>query len=226
MRAISIQVPGSSSTVAKVVEQLKAAGANASYNGPVPRGALVVRWGIGGPKLTELGYLTRAGVPTPRYSSEPVRGWLPRRMHHAEAKDFTNPPTIGDFYTEPVFTNHEFRVHVIHDFAFRTQYKALPEGTRALVYNGVPIRNHSLGWKFDPNPHRRFTEATLNLMRDTSRAAVRAMGYDMGAVDVGLIVGSNGHIPDRAVVFEVNTRPSMDEYTRQAYVDALLQLAR
>lgn len=231
MRPIIISVLGSPSSVAaKIVEQLVTAGATA-YNGFPSRlnlqTPLVVNWAQGGDKFYELSRLARAGVPTPRHSQAPLPGWIPRRRHHQEALDFTNPPECGDFWTEPTYTDNEFRVHVIHGSAFRIQHKYLQNGVHPLVKYGVPIRNHSLGWTFNPNPD--FPRAVLELVRDAARAAVRALGYDMGAVDVGFIwpdaFGRASGEAGKPVVFEINTRPSMDEYTRTAYVQALLKLA-
>lgn len=221
LKPIVIYVPRASSVVSQIVEQLNGDGAEAYCNPESrPRNAVVVDWGMGGNKYAELRALAQSRVPCPRHSSAPAPGWIPRRRNHHEARDFTNPPGVsepGVFWTEPVQTEHEFRVHVIHDQAFRTQYKYLPDGVTPLVKYGVPIRNHSLGWKFDPHSHRRFAPGVLNQITDAARAAVRALGYNFGVVDVGL----NSH----PVVFEINTRPDMDEYTRTAYVQVLKQLA-
>lgn len=82
--------------------------------------------------------------------------------------------------------------------------------------DGVTIRSRRNGWII-----RHDTSAAINdAARRVAKAAVAAVGYDLGAVDM---LDKGG---DRYVVLEVNSRPAIrDPYTLTAYADAIRRWA-
>lgn len=100
----------------------------------------------------------------------------------------------------------EFRVHVFDGKVIKTSEKIGGRGE---------IRTHRNGWTFR-NPTVSFEERQP--LRKQARRAVKALGLDFGAVDVGLT--SDGI----AYVFEVNTAPGLTSQTSSTirhYVDAI-----
>ena len=174
---------------------------------------LIVCWGYslspsfnilnaGGPKgdkWKELTLLADANISIPDFSKSYRKGWYARRFHHHSASDLRQNLTSGDYYTEPIACTHEYRVHALLGQT-RSALKVPKDRTAHPVF-----RTHSLGWIFDyhVNPSYRIIEE--------AQKAVAAVGYDFGAVDVG--VKQDG----TPVVFEVNSAPTLSPATAAWY---------
>lgn len=98
----------------------------------------------------------------------------------------------------------EYRVHVIDGRVVKVQEKTLPNvitSEQATNWRRDPlIRTHRNGWQFMiPELPKR----DRGPIKEEAKKAVRALGFDIGAVDVG--VNTSG----QPVVFEVNTAPGL-----------------
>lgn len=196
----------------------------------VPAGSVVVNWGAGNDfppnvkvlnrqvshnKYGELRKLAEAKVPVPEHSlakPKPYDGWLARTKNHTEAKDLLAGITTGDYYTKYVETVREFRIHVYNGVSVRAAVK-LPRTT-----NPHPrFRSWTAGWKLDYGASPEFMKQRY---RDVAKAAVAALGYDFGAVDLG--VKADGS----CVVFEVNSAPGLEGNSIAAYGKVFLEAGK
>lgn len=181
----------------------------------LPRANLVINWGFRNPldvglnnaivgnKLEELEKLKAAGVNTvnfsrerPNYADTTIGFWLARRNTHRAGNDLAENLLIGDFYVQKISNvRHEFRVHVFKDKSIRAGIKKAKEGAHPW------IRSLKQGWALD---YGALCQQNINnKVRNAAKAAIAALGYDFGAVDVALL--SDG----KALVFEVNSAPGL-----------------
>jgi glutathione synthase/RimK-type ligase-like ATP-grasp enzyme len=124
-------------------------------------------------------------------------------------KDTSNDSFTNDrgYFEESQVAKREFRVHVMDGVAFYVDEKRPRErGHEAL------IKNMANGYKFR-RPLREFPPEVIS----ESIKAVKALGLDFGAADVG--VNSEG-----VWIYEVNTAPSLRTKTRKLYQKALVRL--
>lgn len=113
-------------------------------------------------------------------------------------------------YTERIRKKDEFRVHVFGDQVIDVAEKRLKRGKATEENRNAFVRNHENGWIF---AHENVV--CPENVKNEALKAVRALGLDFGAVDVG--VDKNGV----AYVFEVNTAPGLEnQQTIAAYVQA------
>lgn len=177
-----------------------------------------VRWGRGGGnKYEELRRLFQAGVPVPRHALSEIDPSiiafprLGRAFRHTQAFDLLWPLRNPDFYVEKIDTIREHRIHVFDDRVIRVQ-------TKQPTPNATPhpwIRSESSGWTLVARPD--LTALVPRGARTIAKEAVRALGYEFGAVD--LAVKTDGGI----VVWEVNTQPGMGDGTADVYARILMQ---
>lgn len=187
---------------------------------------LTVRWGtlsggegsrvilnrylLGGRKLRELVLLKDAGVRCVEFRTAPPREpsaaeWVPRAGYHEGGTDLDpGACTSPAFFTRFVSTAQEFRVHVFRGVCIDSALKYPTAGAHPW------IKNHTHGWYFD---YARGAPAPA--VREAI-AAVRAVRYDFGAVDVGV---RHSGVP---VVFEVNSAPGLEPPTAGVYAQAIL----
>lgn len=171
-------------------------------HGPVVRNS---RGPIG--KIEELRAYVSESVPTVRWTAASARpeGWLARTRQHQEGRDLSADLSRGDYYVmreEDVV--REFRIHVLHERSIRAAVKVAGEGAHSW------IRSHRLGWRLDYG--QECQRQLSSIVRETAKAAVRALGYDFGAVDIGLRTDGS------PVVFETNSAPGLENHnTALAY---------
>jgi len=164
-------------------------------------------------KYRELVQLAAAGVEVPRHelrAQRPAAGdWLVRTFGHQEARDLRANLLRGDYITEYIPTVREFRIHVFNG-VIRAGIK-LPREE-----NPNPrFRSWNDGWRLDYS--EACQQAISQRIRDVAKAAVGALGYDFGAVDVG--VRNTGE----PVVFEVNSAPGLEGRTIDVYAKAIIK---
>jgi glutathione synthase/RimK-type ligase-like ATP-grasp enzyme len=109
-------------------------------------------------------------------------------------------------YTAKTKHKNEYRVHVFKGKVIDVQQKKRRIGVDA---NSL-VRNHSNGWVYaraDIEPPEKLLLSAVE--------AVRLLGLDFGAVDIGHRV-----IDNKVFVFEVNTAPGIEGTTLQRYVNA------
>lgn len=155
-------------------------------------------------KYRELETLAAAGIPVPRVSRTRREGWLGRASSHHDGNDLLSTPTQPQFYVELVPTDWEYRMNVFNNEVFRTGLKIRKSGVEAHPF----IRTGAGGWTwtYDQSAlNRKGTPRSRQPFREVAVAAVRALGYDFGAVDIG-------RKPDGTpVVYEVNSAPALEQ---------------
>lgn len=181
--------------------------------------ARVVSWGLPLPgalngagsrnKLTQARQLAAAGVPTVAVRTAPAPeepGWLWRSLGHAEGRDLdqqdpTQPPPQrpSGFYTQYHVLEHEFRVHVcLGAVRLGVKYRL---GT---AQSHPWIRAHRLGWGVAYEGRlRRLSPSVREAVTVAACQALRAVGLDFGACDVGYSTELG------VVVLEVNSAPGL-----------------
>jgi hypothetical protein len=120
------------------------------------------------------------------------------------------PDGQGVLWTKYFKKRSEYRVHVWGNDILDLQEKRKRRGAEACPR----IRSHSNGWVF-----AREGVAVPACVGQAAVAAVRALGLDFGAVDIGY----NAHY-DRAAVFEVNTAPGIEGTTLEKYASKIKEL--
>jgi len=108
-------------------------------------------------------------------------------------------------------SDREYRVHVFDRVVIRASKKVFPN---ALEGDGGWVRCHHGGWIMRDFQH---LDNLGQRFKDVAVAAVEALGYVFGAVDV--VLGRDG-VP---YVLEVNSAPSLDERGLSVYVENVLR---
>lgn len=170
--------------------------------------------------LEQLQALQATKVPTVEFTTDISKAleWLDidltvfgRKLNHTQGFDIRSK--IGklwrsrDYWTKYVESEREWRMHVVGGFCIARSLKEFSGITKP---TGPCIRSRRLGWvmRHDIDPPKG--------LRTIAKAAVKAIGYDLGAVDILEIK------PGEYKVLEVNSRPAIrDPYTLAAYTKAL-----
>lgn len=155
-------------------------------------------------KKSQLLKLKQAGVPTLEISDTPKEGYIGRSINHQGGRDLINN-TGRDYYTKKVTFDREVRIHIFKD-------KSIHAGLKVAQPNAHPwIRSYDTGWRIS----YAHAKDIANSRRELAKQAIKALGLDFGAVDIGVIKG------DKALVLEVNTAPGIEGETLEAYVDRI-----
>jgi len=179
-------------------------------------------------KLATAKVFGAAGVPQPPYTTDRVQAkeWLEggdavveRRLLRASAGRGLHLilPDAGGLSPAPLYTKYikkqdEYRVHVVDGEVIDIQQKKRKLEVPSEEVN-YQIRNHHNGWVF-----ARDGVVCPSAVSDSAIAAVRALGLDFGAVDIGYNVHRG-----KAVVYEVNTAPGLEGTTLDKYYAAMLK---
>lgn len=180
-------------------------------------------------KLYQLERLRNADIPIPDFSTDAREGWLARTCYHRGGTDFlhTGGVEAPDFWTKPLKSSAEYRVHVFRMPGGRpgdpAGFRAVRIGWKTRVDDDtpsqpvslVPIRSRRFGWRLAYYATPPAGHADLILL---SRWAVAVLGWDFGAVDV--LKTRNG-----LVVLEANSCPGLkDSITLDTYVRGIRAL--
>jgi len=116
--------------------------------------------------------------------------------------------TVEELIPAPLYTvktkhKHEYRVHVFRDQILDVQMKRKRNGS----LGGSGIRNYSNGWIY-----ARAEIAPPEELLLSSIQAVKLLGLDFGAVDIG-----HRLIDNKFFVFEINTAPGLEGTTLDKY---------
>jgi glutathione synthase/RimK-type ligase-like ATP-grasp enzyme len=119
---------------------------------------------------------------------------------------------VGDihsagYFEESQISEREFRVHVMDGEAFYIDEKR----PRERMEEQPIVKNMKAGYKFR-RPLKEFPDEVIT----ESVKAVKALGLDFGAADVGVN-------EDGVWIYEVNTAPSLRTKTRKLYQKALVK---
>jgi len=117
----------------------------------------------------------------------------------SNSNELVNAP----LYTVKTKHKHEYRVHVFKDKVIDVQMKRKRNGS----LGGSGIRNHSNGWVY-----ARAEIVPPEELLSSSIEAVKLLGLDFGAVDIG-----HRLIDNKFFVFEVNTAPGLEGTTLDKY---------
>jgi glutathione synthase/RimK-type ligase-like ATP-grasp enzyme len=115
-------------------------------------------------------------------------------------------------YTVKTKHKHEYRVHIFKDKVLDVQMKRKRNGS----LGGSGIRNHSNGWVY-----ARAEIIPPEELLSSSIDAVKLLGLDFGAVDIG-----HRLIDNKFFVFEVNTAPGLEGTTLDKYSKAIYNYYR
>jgi glutathione synthase/RimK-type ligase-like ATP-grasp enzyme len=124
----------------------------------------------------------------------------------------TNELINAPLYTVKTKHKHEYRVHVFRGQVIDIQMKRKRNG----AVGGTGIRNHANGWVYaraEITPPEELLLSSIN--------AVKLLGLDFGAVDIGHRV-----IDNKFFVFEVNTAPGLEGTTLDKYSKAIYNYYR
>lgn len=208
----------------------------AGYVGPA------IQFGVGGNKRVQLERMRAAGVPCPRaiplhdHVHGLVQPAVARTDTHRAGSGFwlcrtgnemTQARNAGATHAMEFIENaREFRVHV----AFGKSIKLTEKQDTSRGRMGNIVRSHANGWHQlapQPNAHK------VSLRRH-AKAAVEALGFDFGAVDILMrnytLQGGEPHLhAPEFYVLEVNTAPALTDATSDTlsrYVQAFINHAR
>jgi glutathione synthase/RimK-type ligase-like ATP-grasp enzyme len=126
------------------------------------------------------------------------------------AAELTNVP----LYVKYVPKEAEYRFHILNGEIIDTEQKRRRNGVEQNDTERL-IRSHRNGWVFTRNDIRRPVDAC----RQAALDAVRALGLQFGAVDIGY------HSRHGTKVYEVNTAPGIEGTTLEIYTRELRRLA-
>jgi hypothetical protein len=139
--------------------------------------------------------------------------WLARRNNHVGGNDLLAnlQPNAAEYFSRKEEFVEEFRIHSFVGKSIRAGKKV----PRDDGFPGTPhtwIRSWDGGWRIV------YTDITgTRGLRDLAHAAVKALGLDFGAVDIGQ--KANGEL----VVLEVNRAPGLSDGTAAKYSEAILR---
>jgi hypothetical protein len=168
--------------------------------------AIWLNEGRGFNKLKQLKMLQEKEVLVPSFSLSPVAGWLGRTADHHEGLDLLAPPAHPSYWVPKLSITTEYRVHI---FKRGEEYVSVRAGTKVPRIDTPHewVRSWTGGWKISyGNP----TNPVSQAVREAAKLAVKALGMDFGAVDLGIVEG-------KVVVLEVNCRPGLEGGTIERY---------
>jgi len=156
--------------------------------------------------------------PAPVAPPAPPQGeWLARRNNHVGGNDLLTPTQQADYYSKKEPFVNEYRVHSFFGKSLRAGRKIHRTPQSETPFNGTPhpwVRSWDGGWQISYADE--FAEGNRKqAIRDIAHAAVRALGLNFGAVDIGQL--ANGTL----VVLEVNRAPGVEGGTTEAYARAV-----
>lgn len=203
---------------------------------------------LGGPPRDSIEQLTafrEAGLLTPEFTTnrEEACQWVQagftvfgRKLIHTRGNDIVLPWRLtgmlprprgrwwnSDWWSKYIPPTEEWRVHVFNGRSIARGKKILTHPDE--VWRHAPVRNIGNGWTFD------FTATPPKGLRRTAKAAIGAVEYPHGAVDILQVVANDPTAPEGPTnefyVLECNRIPALTcPYTREAWVEAIRRYVR
>jgi len=147
----------------------------------------------------------------PLPAAVPAETWLPRKNNHVGGNDLlTDNLPDPDFYSKKENIVEEYRIHMFRGKSVRAGKKVSrgrPNGAAAHQW----VRSFDAGWVIQYDNFKSTKE-----MRALAAKAVKALGLDFAAVDLGR--KADGSL----IVLEVNRAPGIEGGTTTAYVKHIL----
>jgi glutathione synthase/RimK-type ligase-like ATP-grasp enzyme len=192
------------------------------------KGRIAFQFREGTDKLTQFRRFHENNVSCPEFTTDTsvARGWAGEGavvcrtlLRGSEGRGIVVAEAPDQIVAAPLYTRYtkkrkEFRVHVFNGEVIDVQEKRKRQdhdGDR-----DTRIRNTANGYVFC-----RENVVEPEGLRALALSAVQALGYNMGAVDVGWNERDN-----RCFVLEVNSTPGMEGTTLQKYADAIINWYR
>jgi hypothetical protein len=152
-------------------------------------------------------------IAQPAPAAQPVEIWLPRRNNHVGGNDLLDENLRDpDFFSKKENITEEYRIHMFRGKSVRAgkkvQRPTRPDGRTA---PHQWIRSFDAGWVIQYDNFKSTKE-----MRALAAKAVKALGLDFAAVDLGLKVDGS------LIVLEVNRAPGIEGGTTNAYAKHIL----
>lgn len=143
----------------------------------------------------------------------PATTWLPRKNNHVGGADLLDEALLNpDYYSKKEDIIEEYRLHMFAGKSIRAgkkiQRQTRPDGRTA---PHAWIRSFDAGWIIQYNDFE-----STKAMRDVAAAAVKALGLDFGAVDLGKL--RNGNF----IVLEVNRAPGIENNSTTIYANKII----
>lgn len=216
-------------SIAQLLEKTKALNLGLRWGGPQVDGAINGKVHLLN-GLEQLQAFERAGVPTVQFTAirAVAEQWtregkivFGRSLNHTQGKDIVLPGDrrrwpAKDYWVVYEKSDEEWRFHILKGKCIARGVKTFAAGGEAVQRLREPfIRSRRLGWRLDhaPDPHEG--------LRTLAKNAVKAVGYDLGAVDMLFSEDYGGK------VLEVNSRPAIrDDYTTNKYVEYFGKISR
>jgi len=134
--------------------------------------------------------------------------WLPRRNNHVGGNDLLRDyGFVPDYWSKKLDIVREYRIHSFLGHSIRAGMKTYRDG----ILDPHPwIRSWDGGWRIaydGVTPRQKH--------RNIAHAAIRALGLDFGAVDIGELADGN------LIVLEVNRAPGLEGGTITNYARAI-----
>lgn len=150
--------------------------------------------------------------PLPVGRRVPAGDWVGRVNNHMGGTDLLTPPPTPDFFVKRLPLVKEYRIHSFDGKSIRAGVKAPREG---FTPGGVPtlhawVRSYDGGWRIVYDDFK-----SKEKQRDLAAAAVKALGLNFGAVDIGELADKS------LIVLEVNRAPGLEGGTVESYGRAI-----
>lgn len=132
--------------------------------------------------------------------------WLPRVGNHVGGGDLLNPPAAPDYWVKKEQIVEEIRIHSFNGKSIRAGLKK----PRAGVPQHAWVRSFDGGWSIIYDGFE-----SKKAQRELAHSAVKALGLEFGAVDLGKLANGNW------IVLEVNRAPGNENGTTASYAEAI-----
>ena len=131
--------------------------------------------------------------------------WLARLNNHVGGADLLNPPAVADYWAKKEAITDEVRLHCFRNKSIRAGLKK-PRVAQPHAW----IRSYESGWSIIYDGFESTEE-----QRAIAKLAVKALGLDFGAVDLGKRADGTW------IVLEVNRACGLEGGTTEAYAGAI-----
>lgn len=159
-------------------------------------------------RLSSLRNALQTPVPAARaaVAAMNVGEWVARLRNHVGGNDLLNPPNTPEYYAKKETFTNEYRIHSFRGHSIRAGKKAPREGVQQHAW----VRSWDGGWRILYDG-----VSAKQAQRNIAHEAVKALGLDFGAVDIG--ERADGTL----VVLEVNRAPGIEGGTVEKYSEAI-----
>lgn len=147
---------------------------------------------------------------------QPAEEWLPRRNNHVGGVDLLNGVDHPDYFSKKENIVEEYRLHMFLGKSIRAGKKVKrPTRPDGRTPSHEWIRSFDAGWVIQYDGF-----SSTKDMRAIAAKALKALGLDFGAVDLGK--KADGSL----IVLEVNRAPGIENNTVESYATHIIDWVR